>query len=79
MSSERITGRTRTDQPTDRYPVAIPPGSDDLEGYDLRDTVNDIVVRGATFAAFHAALASFRGRLHRNVGMTSPIPGPSLH
>jgi hypothetical protein len=35
-----------------------------LEDFDLRETLNDIVVRTATFNAFREALVSFRGRLH---------------
>jgi hypothetical protein len=35
-----------------------------LEDFDLRETLNDIVVRTATFQAFREALVSFRGHLH---------------
>ena len=37
---------------------------DGLGGYDLRDTLRDIVVRPLTFVRFRAALEARRGRLH---------------
>lgn len=40
------------------------PAPDELAGYDLRDTLADIVVRPATFVSFRAALDARRSRLH---------------
>jgi hypothetical protein len=64
MRNERLMSRSGFGKPACEPALNCATGKDGLEDYDLRETLDDIVVGNTTFSAFRAALASFRSRLH---------------
>jgi hypothetical protein len=64
MRIERKSGPNHLEKRTGAIAVASFAQADELEDWDLRETLNHIVIGTATFHAFREALASFRGQLH---------------
>ena len=64
MRSELTSTSKHPENSADEAGLASFSVSDGLEDFDLRQTLNDIIVRSTSFHAFRDALVRFRGYLH---------------
>ena len=64
MRSELTSTTKHPDNSADEAGLASFSVSDRLEDFDLRQTLNDIIVRNTSFHAFRDALVRFRGYLN---------------